>query len=66
MFSAEGILQGMTAGKIVEFQGEKWMLISNTHLQTKDGQALFVAVRADSTFPAQTHVIPAPADAHLR
>lgn len=60
------MLQKMTAGKTVEYNGEKWILISNTMLQTADKRALFVAIRSTDTFPAQTFVIPAAADVHLR
>ncbi|GAB3368012.1 MULTISPECIES: hypothetical protein [Giesbergeria] len=60
------MLQIMTAGKQVEYNGERWILVSNTMMQTTDKQALFVAIRATDTFPAQTYVIPAAPDAHLR
>ena len=60
------ILQMMTAGKQIEYNGEQWILISNTMMQTTDKQALFLAIRANDTFPAQTFVIPAAADSHLR
>lgn len=66
MFGTFGALQSMTAGKIVEYNGEKWVLIQNTLMQTQDKQALFVAVKANDVFPAQMYVIPAPADSHLR
>lgn len=59
------ILQKMTDGKRVEYDGEQWILISNTLMQTTDKQALFVAIRATDTFPAQTYVIPAMPAAHL-
>lgn len=60
------MLQTMTAGKTVEYNGEQWILISNTLLQTTDKQTLFVAIRANDEFPAQTYVIAAAPDAHLR
>lgn len=60
------MLQMMTAGKTVEYNGEQWILISNTMMRTTDERALFVAIRATDTFPAQTYVIPAAPDVHLR
>jgi hypothetical protein len=59
------MLQMMTAGKLVEYNGEQWILISNTLMQTTDKRALFVAIRASGTFPAQTYVIPAAPDVHF-
>ena len=61
-----GMLQMMTAGKQVQYNGETWILVQNTMMQTADKQALFVAIRANDTFPAKTFVIPASADSHLR
>ena len=52
------IFQMMTAGTQVEYNGEQWILIANTMMQTADKLALFVAIRATDTFPAQTYVIP--------
>lgn len=60
------ILQMMTAGKTVEYNGEQCILVANTMMQTADKRALFLAIRADDTFPAQTYVIPAAPDVHLR
>jgi hypothetical protein len=60
------VLQMMTAGKQIEYNGDQWILISNTMMQTTDKQALFVAILANDTFPAQMFVIPAAADSHMR
>jgi len=60
------LLQMLTAGKRVEYNGETWILVQNTLLQTADKQALFLAVRATDALPAQTFIIPAAADSHLR
>lgn len=59
------ILQTMTAGKRIEYDGEEWILISNTLLKTEDGRALFVAIKAGATFPAEAFIIPGDASVHL-
>lgn len=53
-----GLNQLMVAGKRVEYNGESWVLISNTGMKTTDEESVFLAIRANDTFPAQTYAIP--------
>jgi hypothetical protein len=67
MSDGYGVLQAMTAGKRVEYKGERYILLQNMLLSMPgSGETIFLAIREDAEFPAQTYVIPCPSDIHLK